>query len=88
MNNGQGPNDKLRAKDSRVNEWLGAKIGDDVAVQRLFMLALGRRPSTEEMKKCSSILKDAPVAKPEQRREALEDLFWAVVTTREFMFNH
>ena len=88
MNNGQVLNDKLRAKNTRVNEWLAAKLGDEEAVKRIFMLALGRQPTAEEMRKCSAVLKDAPAEKFDQRREALEDLFWAVVTTREFMFNH
>jgi hypothetical protein len=25
---------------------------------------------------------------PAARREALEDVFWAVLTSREFLFNH
>ena len=33
----------------------------------------------------AAILADVP---PEQRREALEDLFWSVLTSREFLFNH
>jgi hypothetical protein len=88
MNNGQVLNDKLRAKNSRVNEWLTAKLGDDEAVTRLFLIALGRQPSAAEKKKFSTVLKDSPADKLEARREALEDLFWGVLTTREFMFNH
>jgi hypothetical protein len=87
INNGQVLNDKLRAKDSRINAWLAEEIGDEDTVKRLFALALGRPPTPDEMKKCVAILKESPAEK-DGRREALEDLFWAVLTTREFVFNH
>jgi hypothetical protein len=83
LNNGQVLNDKLRAKESRVNAWLTEKVADDEAVRRVFKLALCRAPTPAELKKCTALLADAP-----DRREALEDLFWAVLSTREFMFNH
>ncbi|MCE9530961.1 MAG: DUF1549 and DUF1553 domain-containing protein, partial [Planctomycetes bacterium] len=88
MNNGQVLNDKLRAKNSRVNEWLTARIRDDEAIKRVFLLALGRPPTADEMKKCMLVFKDVPADKPDIRREAIEDLFWAVLSTREFLFNH
>lgn len=88
LNNGQILNDKLRSKTSRVNEWLIAKLSSEEMVKRVFMLSLCRPPTSEELKKCLAILKDAPGDKIESRREAIEDLFWGVLTTREFMFNH
>lgn len=88
LNNGQVLNDKLRAKTSRVNEWLMAKVGDEEMVKRVFILALCRPPTADELKKCAAVFQDAPVDKVEVRREAIEDLFWGVLTTREFMFNH
>jgi Protein of unknown function (DUF1553)/Protein of unknown function (DUF1549)/Bacterial Ig-like domain (group 2) len=88
LNNGQILNDKLRAKTSRVNEWLTAKLSDDEMVKRVFLLALCRPPTADELKKCASIFKDTSADKLDARREAIEDLFWGVLTTREFMFNH
>jgi hypothetical protein len=35
----------------------------------------------------TALLKDAG-STPAARREALEDVFWAVLTSREFLFNH
>lgn len=88
MNNGQVLNEKLRGKESRVNAWLTEKVKDEDAVQRVFHLALNRPPTPDELKKCRAILADSMSGTPEARREALEDLFWAVLTTREFLFNH
>jgi hypothetical protein len=82
LNNGKTLNDKLRAKNSRVQAWLDEKLGDEPAVRRLFLLALSREPTAAEMKKFQGLLTEAG-----DRREALEDLFWALLTSREFLFN-
>jgi hypothetical protein len=37
--------------------------------------------------KFEALLKDAAADKSASRREALEDLFWAVLTGKEFLFN-
>jgi hypothetical protein len=88
LNNGQTLNDKLRSKDCRLEAWLREKSNDDEIVRRLFLLALCREPAADELAKCKQLLPDADAAKPAGRREALEDLFWAVLTGREFLFNH
>ena len=87
LNNGQTLNDKLRAKGSRVDNWLNEKISDEEAIQRLFVLALSRDPSAKELQKFKDLLADAGHDKSMSRREALEDLFWAVLTGKEFLFN-
>jgi len=87
LNNGVTLNDKLRAPNSRVEAWVKENVADTEAVRRVFDLALCRAPTGEETKRFAAILKEAADAKA-PRREALEDLFWAVLTGREFMFNH
>ncbi|HEV3447974.1 MAG TPA: DUF1553 domain-containing protein [Gemmataceae bacterium] len=87
LNNGQTLNDKLRAKGSRVDNWLNEKISDEEAIRRLFVLALSRDPSAKELQKFKDLLADAGQDKSLTRREALEDLFWAVLTGKEFLFN-
>lgn len=87
LNNGQTLNDKLRDGKSRVAEWLAAKIGDDEAIRRLFGLALCREPTAEEQKHFAAVMAEAARDPQTTRREVLEDLFWAVLTGREFLFN-
>ncbi len=84
LNNGQTLNDKLRSKKSRVEEWLTEKIGDDEAIRRIFMIALARPPSDAEFARFRKLMTEDPQA---SRREVLEDLFWSVLTSREFLFN-
>ncbi len=88
LNNGQTLNDKLRAKNSRVAQWVQEKIGDTEAVRRLFLLALCREPTAAEMERFQKIMAEAAADKKTTRREILEDLWWAVLTGREFLFNH
>jgi Protein of unknown function (DUF1553)/Protein of unknown function (DUF1549) len=87
VNNGQTLNDKIRAKTSRVETWLNEKIGDEEAIQRLYLLALNREPNTGEMQKFKAFLSEAAADGKSGRREAMEDLFWAVLTSKEFLFN-
>jgi hypothetical protein len=95
--NGDTLNSKLRDAKSRVEQWLTERIGDDEAIRRVFLLALSRPPSDAERGKLAAVLGDsakesAPASDEkgamEARRQVLQDLFWAVLTDREFLFNH
>lgn len=88
LNNGQTLNDKLRNPKSRVAEWAAEKISDTEAIRRIFMLALCRPPTAAEEDRLGKLLADAARDPQATRREALEDLFWSVLTSREFLFNH
>jgi hypothetical protein len=87
LNNGQTLNDKLRDKKSRVEEWLSEKISDEDALHRLYMLALSRPPTAEEKDHFAKVIAEAAGDPRTTRREMLEDMFWAVLTGREFLFN-
>jgi Protein of unknown function (DUF1553)/Protein of unknown function (DUF1549)/Bacterial Ig-like domain (group 2) len=87
LNNGQVLNDKLRSPKAKLNAWLSEKLPDGEVVKRVFVLALGREPTSSELTRMTAILKDAGNT-PAARREAMEDVFWAVLTSREFVFNH
>jgi hypothetical protein len=86
LNNGQTLNDKLRDKRSVVGAWLAEKMADEAIVHRLYRRALCRRPTEKEAAKFTALLKEAG-GDPAARREAVEDMFWAVLTSREFVFN-
>ncbi len=69
VNNGQTLNDKIRAKNCRIETWLNEKISDEDAVRRLFALALCREPSPAEMQKFKGFLTEA-VAQGSRREGA------------------
>jgi hypothetical protein len=88
LNNGTTLNDKLKAKKCHVEKWLSEKVNDADAIQRVFLLALSREPTAAERQRFGELLVDAAKDPKMTRREAFEDLFWAVLTNREFLFNH
>lgn len=88
LNNGQTLNEKLRSGTSIVARWVDQKLTDREVVDRLFLAALSRSPTVEERDRFVGILAEAGRESPAARREALEDFAWAVLTGREFLFNH
>lgn len=52
-------------------------------IESIYVRALSRRPSPEELEKLV-----ATVTQAENPQVGLEDVFWAVLNSREFLFNH
>jgi hypothetical protein len=88
LNNGHTLNDKLRDKASAVSKWIADGLTDEQIVDRVLLLALSRKPTDTERKKFLPILAEAAKDGAQSRREAVEDFVWAVLTGREFLFNH
>jgi hypothetical protein len=62
------------AKDTQTDEEL---------VNQLFLRTFCRPPKPSESAKAISLLKTAA-----NRKESAQDLLWALITAREFYFNH
>ena len=88
LNNGHTLNEKLRSGTSVVSGWLAAKQTDSEIVDRVFLSALSREPTAGERAKFLTILAEGAKDGPAARREAIEDFVWAILTGREFLFNH
>src|SRR5579871_1470351 len=95
LSNGDTVNNKLRASYGTIDRLLNANATDAQVLDQLYLAALCRPPTATERQKALAILAEAApaanVPAPEQRtarRAILEDLFWAVLTDREFLFNH
>ncbi len=88
LNNGLTLNEKLRNPKSRMAEWLKAKTTDDEIITQVFRYALARSPSVDEKSRFAAIIADATKDGSNTRQEAIEDVFWAVLTGKEFLFNH
>lgn len=73
-------NNKLRA-GSAARDLAAAKIPDGDAVTQAFLRTLCRRPNAQE---AAAALKALPQCKT--RQEWLEDLMWALISSREFLF--
>jgi hypothetical protein len=85
MSNGDTINVKLRAEKGRVTEMLTKEFTPAQMVERVYLAALSRPPSADEVTRLTELIESTPEA---EKRLAVEDLFWAVLTSREFVFNH
>lgn len=84
MFNGDTVNKKLGSPGSAA-EKATADPSNEKAVEDLFLAALSRFPTENEKQKLAAEL---AAAKPEERRGVIEDLYWSVLSGREFLFNH
>ncbi|NDC64454.1 MAG: DUF1553 domain-containing protein [Planctomycetia bacterium] len=85
LSNGSTINDKLAAKSGRITRILATDPAPPAIVDEAWMLALGRPPTDAERKPMEELL---AAAKPEERREIVEDMYWSLLTSREFLFRH
>ncbi|MBL9183784.1 MAG: DUF1553 domain-containing protein [Verrucomicrobiaceae bacterium] len=83
--NGETLNQKLAQKDNRLDALLTSKQPDAKIIEEAYLLTLTRAPTDRELEKATALL---TTAKPEDRRVTLEDLFWSLMSSKEFLFNH
>jgi len=83
--NGDTLNEKLRAKGNRIEKLIAAKASDEAIIDEAYLAGLSRLPSASEKASMLAVLKET---KPQEKREAIEDLFWGILSSREFLFNH
>ncbi len=84
--NGDTLNQKLAAKDNRVDKLLASGKPDAALVEDAYMLALSRPPTGRERDGVLKVL--AAATEPAEKRAAVEDVFWGLMSSREFLFNH
>lgn len=89
--NGDTINEKLQAPDGIVATVTRNQATDEQIVDHLFLAAFARRPAAEERTRIVAALGEArasPGDGADVRREVTEDLLWAMLTSKEFLFNH
>lgn len=81
--NGEALQAKLQHPEGRVALLLRAGRPDSEATEELYLAALSRRPTAAERAATARLLRRAPT-----REEGLQDLLWALLNSKEFMFSH
>jgi hypothetical protein len=74
---------KVAAKSGRVGKLLEAKKPDEEIVQELYLATVSRPATAEETARALQGVSQAP-----NKTEGFEDLLWALLNSREFMFKH
>ncbi len=95
INNGETINEKLRNEKSRIQEILQSKMTEVEIINDAYLRALSRRPTEEEREQLLQVFATASEGEPADseaataiRREVLEDLYWSLMSSREFLFQH
>jgi hypothetical protein len=68
----------------RLKQLLADKRSVEDRLRELYLVALSRQPSAEEMTNMRAYLD----ARADSRAAAFEDLLWALLNTKEFLYNH
>ncbi len=66
-----------------IERWLSEQKTNDEILDQLFYRCLARKPTDSERGQLN-----AEIATNENRQQGLEDAFWAILNSREFLFNH
>lgn len=81
--NGPAVNDRLRNPTNRIGKLIAAKKADKEILADLFLVTLSRLPNVNEE---SAML--GHVSGAMDRRRAWEDVHWALINSKEFLFRH
>jgi hypothetical protein len=81
--NGPTVNEKARNPNNRLGKLLAKKKSDREVVTELYLTALSRPPSEAEVNIIQS-----HVSRASDRRKGWEDVVWALLNSKEFLFRH
>ncbi|HVW36416.1 MAG TPA: DUF1553 domain-containing protein, partial [Pirellulales bacterium] len=84
ISNGDSLNDKLAAKGNWIEKLLAEDAADDKLIENVYLAALSRFPTDAEKQNLIAALGEPG----QDKRQLVEDLFWSVLSSREFLFNH
>ena len=85
ISNGDTINEKLSSKDSRVADLLARKLSDSQLIEEAYLLCLSRYPTDVERKQFLALFAQSPA---DEKRIVVEDMFWSLMSSREFLFQH
>jgi len=74
---------KIGSGSGRIAKIVAKKTTPPEAVEELYLAAFARYPNQTERQQALNYL-----SRTKEQRRGLEDLVWALINTREFMFNH
>lgn len=85
LTNGKTIQDKLEAKDGVIARLMESNTSNAEIVETAYLASLCRYPTDGEKQRLMTILAETP---NEEKRAATEDLYWSILTSKEFLFQH
>jgi len=81
--NGDLVNRKVMDANGRVAKLLNANKSDSEIIEELYLATFSRLPTATELHNALRLIAAQP-----SRKTAVEDLMWALINSKEFLFNH
>ena len=75
---------KIQHRRGRARQLAGTKLPPTSIIDELYLSTLGRYPKAEE----TTLMLEAFAGDGIDRRAATEDVLWALLNSREFVYNH
>ncbi|MEX2141111.1 MAG: DUF1549 and DUF1553 domain-containing protein [Pirellulales bacterium] len=85
LSNGDTINEKLAAKGNRIEQSISAGMSNERIVEDAYLSTLARFPTAGEKDRLVQALGETPA---DERRVVLEDLYWSLLSSKEFLLNH
>jgi hypothetical protein len=85
ISNGDTINKKLESANSCVSRLLATNAPPAQIIEHAYLRAFSRFPSKQEENKLLQVINNT---KTDDRRAAVQDMYWAVLSSKEFLFNH
>jgi hypothetical protein len=86
---------KLSASAGRAESLTKAELPEPKRIREIYMAAFSREPSADEVRigenyvlKPRTDAQGKPLDSQKAKRQGYEDLLWAIINTKEFLFNH
>ncbi|HVK12098.1 MAG TPA: DUF1549 and DUF1553 domain-containing protein, partial [Gemmataceae bacterium] len=83
LQNGESVVQKIRSGDGRLAGWLKDCSDPDRLADEMFLTTVGRLPTADERKAVTAALSAG-----DPKDEVFRDLFWALLNSKTFAFNH
>ena len=71
------------AQGGLIKQMLAEKKTPEEIIEKVYIRSLTRKPTPEETAQLMKVVQTAP-----DPDAGLQDVFWAVLNSREFIFNH
>ncbi|MCY3550871.1 MAG: DUF1549 domain-containing protein [Candidatus Poribacteria bacterium] len=81
MINSSYVNKKLKSSDGSLSRLIQAKLGNQELINELYLSTLSRFPTDMELQTAEAYIAESP-----KRRAGCEDLLWALISSRSFIF--
>jgi hypothetical protein len=85
ISNGDTINKKLESAQCCLSRYLATNAPPAQIIEHAYLRAFSRLPSKQEESKLIAVIDNT---KDADRRAALQDMYWAVLSSKEFLFNH